>query len=202
MQISKDSPWEGRSRTPSMKRRLEAEAGVLGLQQAADALDQRNGGQGLEIFVDCRAQFERRVGHDPADPAVLPGKTGHPLRFLDVLAGVAFALHEDHLLHLNVPAGLPVFFQQVPLVQQRNIVQPAVPQVIRVPEMHVGVYNGEVQHGIDPQKRRFKTMLKERMTGKPFYPRGTVSRQWESRLFCLYSHPGACTMLDRFKIVF
>ena len=126
---------------------LEAEISVLGLQQAADALDQGNGGQRLEIFVGRRAPFERRVGHDPADPAVLPGKAGYPFRFLHVQAGVAFALHEDHLLHLDLSAGLPVFIQQVPLIQQRNIVQPAVSQVFRVPEMHVGVYNGEVHHG-------------------------------------------------------
>ena len=94
---------------------LKAEISVLGLQQAADALDQGNGGQGLEIFVGHRAPFERGVGHDPADPAVLPGETGYPFRFLDVLARVAFALHEDHLLHLDLSASLPVFIQQVPL---------------------------------------------------------------------------------------
>ena len=137
---------------------LQAKVGVLGLQQAANALDQGNGGQGLEILLDRHAPFERRVGHDPADPAVLPGETGYPFRFLDVLASVAFALHEDHLLHPDRSAGLPVFLQQVPLVQQGNTVQPAVSQVIRVPEMYVGVYNGEIHHGVILKylwKRRF-----------------------------------------------
>ena len=128
--------------------RLEAEINGFRLQQAADALDQRHSGQGLEIFTDRRAPFKRRVGHDPANTAVLPGKAGYPFRFLDVLAGVAFALHKDHLLHLNLPAGLPIFFQQVPPVQQGDIVQPAVPQVIRVPEMHVGVDDRETHHGV------------------------------------------------------
>ena len=138
----------GQQPDPFDEFRLQTEVGVLGLQQAADALDQRNPGQGLEIYVNRCAQFERRVGHDPTDPPVLPGKTGHPFRFLNVLAGVTFALHEDHLLHPDLPAGLAVFLQPVPLVQQGNIVQPAVPQVVRVPEMYVGVYNGEVQHGV------------------------------------------------------
>ena len=54
---------------------LQAKVRGLRLQQSPDALDQWNTGQFREIVVDFFPLFERRVGHDPANPVVPPGQS-------------------------------------------------------------------------------------------------------------------------------
>ena len=55
-------------------------------------------------------------------------------------------LQEHHALDLRRAACPVVIRQQVRLVQQRNVVQPRIPDLLWIPKMQMGINNGEINH--------------------------------------------------------
>jgi hypothetical protein len=129
------------------KIRPETKTGIaLKLDDPADAFDQFVPRQRGQLLPHRVAFLQWRPRHDADDARVLPGEFGHPIRLSPVLRRVALALQKNHPLNWNPVRRLPVVLQQMRLVQGRDILQPRVPNLTRVPNMQMRIHHRDVIH--------------------------------------------------------
>ena len=120
------------------------------LNDAADALDTRIGGQLLQRRTGGLAQFQRRPRDDSLQPAVPLRQAIDPIGFFLELGEGHLCLQEDHFLYYDGSAGAVIVFQQVGLVEQGNVIQPGIAQTLRIPNVEVRINYWEVQHPFFP----------------------------------------------------
>ena len=129
------------------KVRAQAELDIgLELNDAADALDARIGGQLLQRWTDRSAELKRRPGHNALQPAVLLSQALDPIGFFLELRKIHFGLQEDHFLYSDGSAGAVIIFQQVGLVEQGDTIQPGIAQTLRIPNVEVRINYWKIQH--------------------------------------------------------
>jgi hypothetical protein len=129
--------------------RSQAELDIrLELDDAPHAFDERELRQFFQILPCGVSLFQGRPGDNRLDAGVLLfSQLRNPCGFFHELSRVYLTLEKDHLLHLHWTCSLPVIFQQVGRVKQRNFLQPGVAQITGIPEMQMGIDDRKVDHG-------------------------------------------------------
>ena len=160
--------------------RLHAKAGGLPLDQAPDALHLGNLRQLVQDLHRGGPVLQGRRRDDALQPRLIGYQRRDPRGLLDLVAMGHVGFQEHDLLDGNIPNGVPVALRRVGPVQQRDLVEPRIPQVPGVPQVNVGIDYTEVEH-IEPPSVPFPRAIPRPVAGHGFTTTLEVMKGWRSQ---------------------